>query len=163
MLRYFIIATIIVVGIFIAAAALHEAESRFRATSGHGHPARSAMIATRDGRGNAAVRGDAPWALSALPECMIQTTEGKGSLRTLLAHLPHNAQEIVPPATLHYSDCTLSISGDQALVSRGEDRLRIPPVARFYRFDGGIVLLRTPECRPRRCPSTMRIYRTVQP
>lgn len=163
MLRYFVIAAVVVVAVFIGAAAIHEAQSRIREISGHGRAAQSATSARGRGRGNAAVRGDAPWALSALPECMIQTTEGKGNERTLLAHLPRNAHEIAPPATLRYGDCTLSISDDQALVLRGEDRLRIPPVARFYRFAGGIALLRTPHCEARNCPSTLRIYRTARP
>ncbi len=164
MLRYFIIATVLVVGIFIGAAAVRQHErSVAAAKAAHAQRVRSWMIASSRLNGNGAVRGDAPWALSALPECMVQLAEGKGSVAVLLAHLPRGAQRVVPPVTLQYDDCTLSIAGDEALVRRGADRLRIPPVARFYRFQGGIALLRTAPCKHGHCLATLRVYRTIKP
>ncbi len=89
-----------------------------------------------------ALRGDAPWALSALPECLIQTSESTGSPTYVRAHLPHAAVPVLPPATLVYGDCSIRIVGDQAYVRRGVDRLRIPPPAQFYRVGSLLALIR---------------------
>lgn len=88
------------------------------------------------------LRGDAPWALSALPECLIQTSETTGPRAYVVGHLPAGATPIAPPATLRYGDCTISLSGDEAYVRRGNDRFRIPPPVRFYRASGALALLR---------------------
>jgi hypothetical protein len=87
--------------------------------------------------------GDAPWALSALPECLTQVSESNGSLAYVRARLPAGAVPIVPPATLVYGDCSIAIAGDEAYVKRGADRLRIPPSARFYRTADALALVRT--------------------
>ena len=86
--------------------------------------------------------GDAPWALSALPDCLIQTSETTGPSAYVLAHLPPGAQLVRPPAKLAYGDCTISIVGDEAYVVRGTDRYRIPPHVRFYRTAGWFAQLR---------------------
>jgi hypothetical protein len=87
--------------------------------------------------------GDAPWALSALPECFDQTSKSTSpTLPFIVAHLPAGATMVRPPATLQYGDCTLRVIGDQVLVDRGRDRMRIPPQARIYTAPGKIALLR---------------------
>lgn len=86
--------------------------------------------------------GDAPWALSALPECLIQTSESTGPRDFVLAHLPAGSTPIVPPATLVYGDCTISVTGDEAFVSRGPDRFHIPPHVAFYRSPQALALVR---------------------
>jgi hypothetical protein len=91
---------------------------------------------------SAALRGDAPWALSALPECLSQVSESSGPAAYVRSRLPHGAAAIVPPATLVYGDCTITIAGDQAYVRRGDDRLHIPPRVQFYRASGLLALLR---------------------
>jgi hypothetical protein len=90
----------------------------------------------------APITGDAPWALSALPECLVQMSEAHGSLAYVRAHLPPGAVPIVPPATLVYGDCSITIVGKQAYVRRGADRLRIPPRAQFYRAGDLLALVR---------------------
>ncbi len=94
------------------------------------------------GGGTAPLRGDAPWALSALPDCLIQISESSGPRHYVRAHLPPDAARIVPPATLVYGDCTITIAGEEAFVRRGEDRLRIPPPVQFYRATGLLTLIR---------------------
>ncbi len=95
------------------------------------------------GRATAApLSGDAPWALSALPECLTQTSESTGSWAYVRTHLPAGAVPIVPPATLHYGDCSVTITGDEALVRRGNDRLRIPPRVQFYRAHDILAMIR---------------------
>jgi hypothetical protein len=161
MLRYFIIATILVVGTLIAITAVHSFSGvHIRVGKGKGHvvplPARPP---TMHPRGKGGLRGDAPWALSALPECLIQIREWSGSLEFVSTRLPRGATRIVPPATLYYADCTVSISDDEALVVRGEDRLRIPPFSRFYRLPNqGLALVRSTHCPGLNCASVLRIY-----
>lgn len=109
------------------------------------------------------LRGDAPWALSALPECMIQTQEWKGTLAWVRGHLPRLARLVAPSSTLRYNNCTIVVSRDDAVVSRGSDRLRIPPIAHLYRFPAangrpqGIALIRS-DCVRAACRSVLRIY-----
>jgi hypothetical protein len=103
------------------------------------------------------LRGDAPWALSALPECLIQTSETTGPSAYVLAHVPAGAVVVEPPATLHYGDCTISLTGDEAYVSRGADRFRIPPKVRLYRNAGSLALLRTDPHG-----NELRVYQPVQ-
>jgi hypothetical protein len=86
--------------------------------------------------------GDAPWALSALPECVTQVSKSTGSLRYVRAHLPAGARLVAPPARLTYGDCAISVQGDQAFVRRGSDRFRIPPHVRFYRASGALAMIR---------------------
>ena len=99
------------------------------------------------GRATAApLTGDAPWALSALPECLTQISESTGSWAYVRAHLPAGAVAIVPPATLHYGDCSVTITGGEAYVRRGNDRLRIPPRVQFYRAHDILAMIRgTPQ------------------
>jgi len=91
---------------------------------------------------SAALRGDAPWALSALPDCLTQVSESSGPTAYVRSRLPRGAAAIVPPATLVYGDCTITIAGDQADVWRGADRLHIPPRAQFFRASRFLALLR---------------------
>lgn len=94
------------------------------------------------GETNLGLHGDAPWALSALPECLLQLSETTGPLDYVLKHVPPGAQQIGSPASLQYGDCTILLSDDEAYVRRGSDRYRIPPRVRFYRGAGVLVLLR---------------------
>jgi hypothetical protein len=73
---------------------------------------------------------------------LTQVLVSKGPPAYVRAHLPAGARAIAPPATLTYGECRIMISGDEALVSRGADRLRIPPRAQFYRAKGMLVLVR---------------------
>jgi hypothetical protein len=40
-----------------------------------------------------------------------------------------------------YGDCSIAIVGEQAYVRRGDDRLRIPPRAHFYRAGDSLALV----------------------
>jgi len=94
----------------------------------------------------APLTGDAPWALSALPECLMQTSESTGSWEYVRAHLPPGSVPIRAPATLQYGDCSVTITGDEAYVRRGNDRLRIPPHVQFYRAADLLAMIReTPQ------------------
>lgn len=160
MVRYFVIATVLVVGTFVAVTAYHTYALRIRVAGGRATmPPKATGSEAKSAAALLPLRGDAPWALSALPECLIQVQEWKGTLRYALSHVPRDATVIASPAQLHYADCRVSIVGDEAFVRRGGDRLRIPPRARFYRVAGEIALLWMPRCARRVCGATLRIYR----
>jgi hypothetical protein len=104
------------------------------------------------------LRGDAPWALSALPECLIQTSETTGPKGYVLAHLPSGLEPVDPHAVLKYGNCTISVRGDEAFVDRGPDRFRIPPRVRFFRGPGTLALLREDTVG-----NQLRVYQTPSP
>ena len=120
---------------------------RIRIASVYAHVAAKPGGATGPVRATAApLTGDAPWALSALPECLTQTSESNGSWEYVRTHLPAAAVPVRPPATLQYGDCSVTITGDEAYVRRGSDRLRIPPSVQFYRAHDLLVMIRqTPQ------------------
>jgi hypothetical protein len=142
--RYLALSTIIVVGIAILVAGWTNRDLiRIKLASVYAHvPAKAGAGSLLEGASVAPLHGDAPWALSALPECLIQTSESTGPPAYVRAHLPPGAVPIVPPATLVYGDCDITIAGDEAYVRRGADRLRIPPSVEFYRAPGLLALLR---------------------
>jgi hypothetical protein len=144
MLRYLLLSTIIVVGIAVVVAGWTNRDLiRIKLASVYAHVPPKAGGRNPHERSSAApLSGDAPWALSALPECLIQTSKSTGSLAYVRAHLPPGASPIVPPATLVYGDCSITIAGEQAYVRRGLDRLRIPPRVQFYRAPGLLALIR---------------------
>ncbi len=148
-MRYYVIATCIVLTIAVLATAWSNRD-RIRATvSPHTTPARYAPASTPHGgfeapggAAGAPVRGDAPWALSALPDCLIQRSEATGSLAYIHTKLPAGATAVLPGTILRYGPCTILVRDGEALVSRGEDRLRIPPHVRLYRAGNALALVR---------------------
>lgn len=106
-------------------------------------PPKAAQTAPPSKRAGRAFVADAPWALSALPECFTPLAKSTGpNLPSVLAHLPAHMTMVRPPARLRYGDCTLVLSGARVLVLRGEDRLRIPPPTRIYTGAGILASLR---------------------
>lgn len=87
------------------------------------------------------LRGDAPWALSALPGCLTQLSETSGPPAYVLRHLPAGSVAVAAPNTLAYGNCTIAVVDSQAFVRRGRDLFRIPPVVRFYRSGATLSLL----------------------
>ncbi len=144
MLRYLLISAIVVVGATMLIAAWTERDFiRIKLASVYASappkPAAPEPSGTPSGKGLSMV---APWALSALPECLIQQSDTTGPPAYVLAHLPAGARRIVPPATLQYGNCTILLRGDEAYVRRGADRFRIPPHVEYYRTSAGLAQLR---------------------
>jgi hypothetical protein len=144
LLRYLILSTVIILGVGVLVAAWANRDLiRIKIGSAYAHvQPKGADSGVPAQPQSAMLRGDAPWALSALPECLTQVSESSGPRRYVRARLPAGAAAIVPPATLVYGDCTITIAGDQAYVRRGDDRLHIPPHVQFYRASGLLALLR---------------------
>lgn len=86
---------------------------------------------------------DAPWVLSALPECLIpQSTFRAKTVSNVLRYLPHGARPVVAGTTLSYRNCEVLVRADDALVTRGKDRFHIPPHSRFYTTSSRLIFIR---------------------
>lgn len=136
-----------VTGVVIVAGYANRERLRLKVASVYASvPPKAAQTPPPSKRRAVAFTGDAPWALSALPECFVQ--QSKSTSRTLdyvLAHLPKDVRMVRPPQTLQYADCTLRVVGETIYVDRGSDRLRIPPPARLYVGGRHLALLRGSE------------------
>ncbi|HEY8321751.1 MAG TPA: hypothetical protein VIG46_08215 [Candidatus Baltobacteraceae bacterium] len=136
LLRYLVVASILV---FVTVAAF--------ATWWVGRPRRPLTIKSvpvtmaprpgapggKTGLGRSGFLADAPWVLSTLPECLAQVSESTGPVAYVRAHVPADAAEVAPPATLVYGDCRISLTSDGAIVHRGPDTLRSPKPLRLFR------------------------------
>ncbi|PZR58327.1 MAG: hypothetical protein DLM50_04240 [Candidatus Meridianibacter frigidus] len=86
---------------------------------------------------------NAPWALSALPECWLQQRVWRGRrVEDVAKHIPAGAQRLPAGTRIELRDCRLTVRADDALVARGADRFHIPPEAKFYAAGSRLVLLR---------------------
>jgi hypothetical protein len=135
-LRYFVVATFLVLGAVAAFATWwavrpqHPVAIKFvPATTAPRRGAAGGKI----GPGTSGFLADAPWALSTLPECLAQVSESTGPIAYVRAHVPADAVEVAPPATLIYGDCRISLTDDGAIVHRGPDTLRSPKPLHVYR------------------------------
>ena len=88
------------------------------------------------------VTGDAPWALSALPECFAPESKTTGPASFVMAHLPRGLTQARSGDVFHYADCVVRVQGQTVLVDRGSDHLRVPPPADLYYGDNVLALLR---------------------
>ena len=144
MIRYLLLSTVIVIGAAVLATAwVNRDLIRIKIAGVYARvPAKAGGASGYAFSPAPPLHGDAPWALSALPDCLRQTSESTGSPVYVRSHLPRGAAPVVPPATLVYGDCTITIAGDEAYVRRGADLLRIPPHVRFYRAADFLALIR---------------------
>lgn len=108
-----------------------------------------ARVAPKPGAGShtpqavpAAFSGDAPWALSALPDCLTQVSESTGSTSYVRARLPRGFTRVQGPAHFSYGDCSIAVEPDRAYVRRGDDRFVIPPHVQFYRNGERLAMIR---------------------
>ncbi len=82
--------------------------------------------------GDDGVSGEAPWALSVVPECFEQTRSFSGDARFARAHIPAGARPVAAGERLRVADCTLDVGAETAELRRGDNRLDVPAPARFY-------------------------------
>jgi hypothetical protein len=159
-LKYLAISTAIVLGVAIAVAAwVNRDLIRIKIASVYARvaPKPAAPLNSNADRPSA-FAGDAPWALSALPECLAQVSKSSGSARYVRGRIPSGAARIAAPARLTYGDCTIAITGNAAVVYRGADRFRIPPSIEFYRAAGLLAVLRESDGSVE-----LRVYQRVRP
>jgi hypothetical protein len=136
-LRYVVIASAIVLALLLGIFALG------RATAPRDAPYASKLASPGvprvegDGSGTAApLVGDAPWALSALPECFRQLHAVRGAPSYVNAHLsgvapPRRMWQRAFAGRLVAADCVVTLVGRTANVTRGDTRLVVPSDARF--------------------------------
>jgi hypothetical protein len=143
MLRYYAIATAIVLAVAVLATmgARDIMRLHFRSSNAP-QPQQHLRYGDSAGENQASLAGDAPWALSALPDCFIQQAEWTGTATYVDAHLPHGARAIEPGTQLRYGPCTISVRSGEVFVNRGADRFRIPPHAVLYQDGAQLWLLR---------------------
>ncbi|HEX3670064.1 MAG TPA: hypothetical protein VHT92_00015 [Candidatus Cybelea sp.] len=159
MARYLVLSALIVISVAVVVAGwVNRDLIRIKIASVYARvPPKPAARTARTPATPNAFQGDAPWALSALPECLTQTSESNGTQAYVRTHLPAGAERVEPPSTLVYGDCSIRIVGDEAYVRRGNDRLRIPPRAIFYRAKRSLALIReTPQ------GAELRVYEPAQ-
>ncbi len=145
MLRYFAIATVIVLSIAVIVTAHSYGDfMRFRlAASRHSPVPQHLRISAGGGSSEGDVTGDAPWALSALPDCFTQRSETAGSQAYVATRIPAGAQPVADGTRLRYGPCTILVRRSELLVERGSDHLRVPPRATLYTVGNSLVLVRT--------------------
>jgi hypothetical protein len=145
-MRYLGIATLIVIGLLVLLTKLpresagSNGDVRYSSSSATPGPAQNA---DRPAAPPGPVSGDAPWALSALPECFHQVSQRSGTPEFARAEFPRGARLVAPGLRLRVADCTLDVARDSAVVVRGENRFVVPPAARFFVAGSHVVLDRT--------------------
>ena len=143
-LGYLAVSTIIVVAAFVVVGAYWNRQNlaiRIRSVFVK-TPPKAAQTPPPSKRAQSSFTGVAPWALSALPECFMQTERASGPLKYVLGQLPASAKMLRPGSAIDIADCHVAIQGESVLVTRGSDRLRIPAPARLYQAPGMVALLR---------------------
>lgn len=156
MLRFYVIATAIVVGALLVALRferpgrpLEVAPVRSTGSPSAARPQGRSTLVPLD------VNGNAPWALSALPECFEQVFSARGKADYLRAQLPGGAVPVTGRAELLSADCRLEIAPGVASVERRGERLVIPPPVQFYRWPARIGFVRMAE----KGGGELRVYR----
>ncbi|MBV8074006.1 MAG: hypothetical protein JO140_01165 [Candidatus Eremiobacteraeota bacterium] len=132
MWRFYVAATAIVAAFVFAVASHRESPPDLKVSArASGTPTVTRAEGTGSRGPSGALFGDAPWALSALPDCARQHAELRGPARAVRAAIPAGAVAVV--SELHAGPCTIDVTRDGIVVTRGGDRLRIPPPARLLR------------------------------
>jgi hypothetical protein len=145
MTRYYAIATVIVLTIGVIATAWTNRDlirTRMHFTNLPVPPKARDASGGGGTRVDESLSGDAPWALSALPDCATEERMARGSPSFVRSKLPRDAVRIHPGTTLVLGACTILVGSGEVWVKRGSDRLRIPPIATLYRTAEGLALLR---------------------
>lgn len=136
MLRYFALSTVIVALVLAAILALphvaRDARQSLYRSSAQATPGPATRGDRDSGSRDVAVRGDAPWALSALPGCFHQEHFAAGDEVFVHAKMPRDARRVAAGLTLSTADCRLRVGRNDATVARGDNVLHIPPPARLY-------------------------------
>ena len=146
MLRYLAIATGLVIAFLVIVTALgpksgdRTARTQYATASGTPGPSQHDVDVHPT---PVAVEGEAPWALSALPECFKQLASRSGSPAYARTKIARDARRVAQETTLHVADCTLDVHSDSAVVVRGENRLLIPAIAHFYVAGNRLILDRS--------------------
>ncbi len=134
MTRYYLLATLIVVvfGSIVFSQRLKPPDLRISAqatgTPTVESPTRPGARSTPD-----TFSAEGPWVLSALPGCFDEQSRVRGPAAELAAKVPPSAERIAAGTMVKSGACTVTVRAHDLIVSRGGDRLRVPPDAALYR------------------------------
>jgi hypothetical protein len=135
MLRYLALSAAIVFGALLLILALPKPDTAPNGAPKYvaGHATPGPGEADRDPRTPEPMTGDAPWALSAVPECFRQNESDVGPPAFAHPHIPPGARPVPRTGTerLVTADCTLDVTGATAELRRGDTVLRIPAPSAF--------------------------------
>jgi hypothetical protein len=81
------------------------------------------------------------WTMSSLPDCFFEQERVRGGVAQLRGKFPPAAQRLAPGTVVRAGDCAIEVRDRELWISRGPDRLRVPPDARLYRHAGGLTLV----------------------
>ncbi len=135
MIRYYLFATVFVLCVAVLGTAWwHRDWFVVKLASVQSRATPPGFSKPRDG----GVRLDRPfvatasWALSAVPECLLQHAEVRGDVAYVKAHLP-NVAPLAVGQTIHVADCVISVQNDGIHLARGRDRMHVSAPASLYR------------------------------
>lgn len=162
MLRYYLIAALIVVavGSVVFAHRLAPPDLRIVAQA-TGTPTVESSSPPDAKRAAVEFSASGSWVLSALPDCFDERSRVRGPAAAVVAQIPPPTDRIAPGTVLAAGPCAVEVRADEIWVRRSGDRLRVPADARLYRADGLLVVVvrtadvveirqyRTPEGAPR--------------
>lgn len=135
MIRYYVFATVFVLCVAILGTAWWHRDWFVVKLSSVQSTAPPPGLASRNDDGIRIERpfiATATWALSAVPECLLQHSEVRGDASYVKAHLPAVAPLPVGQV-LHIADCVISVENDGIHLARGPDRMRIRGPVSLYR------------------------------
>jgi hypothetical protein len=133
MWRFFAAASVLVAAFVFAVTLHHMSSSNLRVSARASGSPSAARAQSRDVATSRTLAGDAPWALSALPDCARQHSEDRGSVASVRAKIPARARAV--GERVRAGPCTIDVTQSGIFVQRGSDRLRIPPPARLLYWD----------------------------
>ncbi len=147
MWRYLALSSAIVVAAIAVATSLPRAprvapRQRYVTATGTPGPAtRDVSFARRHADD---VNGNAPWALSALPECFEQIAWARGDASFARAKIPASARTLGAGSVLRNADCVVRVERGWLHVARGADRLVVPDLVRLAKSGDLVYLDRRP-------------------
>jgi len=81
------------------------------------------------------------WTMSSLPECFDELSKQTGLLKDLRGSIPPENLRVASGTVLQRNNCTLTVRPHEILITRGIDRVRVPPEARLYRSGDRLTLV----------------------
>lgn len=142
MIRFYLAATVVVVlvGGLLAAHRLGPPDLRIVGPAS-GTPSVEGSARPEPPRSPPPFTGTGSWVLSALPGCFDERVRLRGPAATLAAEIPPASERIAAPAAFAVGACALQVEPHEVWVTRGPDRMRVPPDAALYRVAGRLVLV----------------------
>lgn len=151
MWRFYLAATILVAAFVFAITLRRLPQADLRVSASPSGTPSAPRSEAPESAAPAAVRGVAPWALSALPDCARQHAEVRGDRAFVTRAIPRDAKPVA--GHLQAGPCSIDVAATGILIVRGKDRLRIPPPARLLHAGGRYYLY-----EPDRKGAVLRVY-----